>query len=53
VAISYWVPAPGHKLGCTTLQVWKSTQQILLTQHQISNTFDPAALYTNQFVPGC
>jgi NitT/TauT family transport system substrate-binding protein len=53
VAIGYWVPSPGHKLGCTTLQVWKVTQQILLTQRQISSTFDPSALYTNQFVPGC
>lgn len=53
VAITYWVPTAGHKLGCTSGQVWKVTQQILLTQHQISTTFDPSMMYTNQFVPGC
>jgi NitT/TauT family transport system substrate-binding protein len=53
VAITYWVPTAGHKLGCADLQSWKVTQQILLSQHQISTTFDPSTLYTNRFVPGC
>ena len=52
-AIPYWLPVPGHGLGCGVAATWSTTQSVLLGQGQIRVQSPVSSFYTNRFLAGC